>query len=357
MILKHFHPWASLRYLFPVLNWNSFHSLKLGSVVHQRSWLEKYLCRRFYQMMMMMWAETRQQHWILHSTLIIPLLLREWVSRAFLVMDLLRSHPCVSKLISYCNHIPVLGFRPSLHIPFSYLGMDRTPVAPFYFSFWSPMSSSTHFWRSAPVPSLIPGSSEAMGTAGGQLPAWQGDLPGLAGTVTFFRFQSSQPALFRLEQDSCLSHVQLQEAAKLLKNPALEFWICCRGFCSDLINGNISPLKPEGDCYGTCQAFKINFYKVFSGVKRSERGCNTEWDCWAVTELGCEQGWDTPATQGCNVTSLHTREWSQEVVTVRSQEQDCDILILYSLKSSCASNVFFSLIKVYALKIMPPTSS
>lgn len=49
---------------------------------------------------------------------------------------------------------------------------------------------------------------------------------------------------------------QLQEAAKLLKNPGLEFWICCRDFCSDLINGDISPLKREVDYYGICQAFK-----------------------------------------------------------------------------------------------------
>lgn len=54
---------------------------------------------------------------------------------------------------------------------------------------------------------------------------------------------------------------------------------------------------------------------------------------------------------------LHPREQSQEVMTVRSQEQGCDILILYSLKRSCASNVFSMLISVYALKIMAPASS
>lgn len=76
------------------------------------------------------------------------------------------------------------------------------------------------------------------------------------------------------------------------------------------------------------------------------------------------QGWDTPAIlhgiepQGWDVTS------SAQQGTVSGgddseepREQGCDILILCSLQSSCASNVFSLLISVYALKIRASTSS
>lgn len=47
---------------------------------------------------------------------------------------------------------------------------------------------------------------------------------------------------------------------------------------------------------------------------------------------------------------------SYEVTTVKNAEQDCSIFILYSLRSSSVSNVFYLLIGIYAFKRMTSTS-
>lgn len=137
MILKHLHLGASLRCIFLVLNLNSFHPL--GSGVHQRSWMGKHLWRSFIRWC---WCGQRPSSntGILQSTLIIPLLLQEWVSRAFPHL-VTKPWICRGPILvflswsaSHFNHIPVWAADLLLHIPPSYPATDRAPVALCYFS-------------------------------------------------------------------------------------------------------------------------------------------------------------------------------------------------------------------------------
>lgn len=138
MILKQLHPWVSLRCI--LLNWNTFHPLKLGSGVHQRSWMGKHLWR-FYQVMMM-WAETKQQHLdppvhFDYSPCATQMSLQSFPLSCHKAMDLLRSHPCVSKLICLTfNHIPVLECRPSPAHPI-FLSRDWQSSSSSILFFWA----------------------------------------------------------------------------------------------------------------------------------------------------------------------------------------------------------------------------
>lgn len=73
------------------------------------------------------------------------------------------------------------------------------------------------------------------------------------------------------------------------------------------------------------------------------------------TGLVCNADWHLVGMLVCHA-YFREVEMSYEVTTVKNEEQDCSILILYSLRSSSVSNVFSLLISIYAFKRMTLTS-
>lgn len=133
-------------------------------------------------------------------------------------IDLLRLDLKLSMLvISHCNHISVLGCRPSPTHPVSYLQTYRTKVARFNFSevlliifflfllnifFFPPASSSSHVQSQILFPfqhcSCTPVKQWGQ-LVGSCLNGKEMFQIGFSVTLSLFRFQSSRSVLFYME--------------------------------------------------------------------------------------------------------------------------------------------------------------
>lgn len=263
-----------------------------------------------------MWAETKQQHWDPPVTLIIPLLLHEWVCRVFPCHV---TKPWSAKAPSLCfwadlSHIltPSLSWGADLLLHTPFLSRDwqssRSSVLFFWavlfmcFLFLVSKSSSTHFWRRVAVPRLMWDCSEAMGTAAGQLLHGRETSPGLQGPWPYSHFR----VLFGtgLVSVTCAAAGSSKAPEESWLAIILDMWL---GFFFSAVWLMVTSLlwNLKWIVMEWAKLLKINFYKEFSGLKWSERCCSTEWDCWVVTELGCEQAGlgHSCHPQGWNVTS------------------------------------------------------